>query len=232
MESLAEKKASLRALLLEQIDGWVDELIDESPAELNPVDMPERIRVPDLFSLCGAVTALTEEFRLQTRGYRKLNDEIATLRDHLDRAVAEPVNSTELPDNSGRNSWSEGRHEAQGELIGHFVEVHDRLYQTVQQLRTRLTGYGFFRRISGEKAMLQTIVQGLELSLERFDSALASCGLRRFGNVGDRFDPAKMRAAILNESSGKPAGEVTCVVRSGYFRFEQVWRYAEVEVAK
>ena len=232
------KKSQIRALLLERLEGWVDELLegDPPPTDWNAEDLPEGTGEPDLFSLHLAMTTLTEEFRLQTRGYRKLNEGIADISQMLDNAPGQTDQLKQLLNETfGENlkaARQEARQEGQAELIECFIEIHDRLFQTIQRLYRRLSGCGFISRLTGLRAIMEAVIQGLELAMARFDTVLAECGVRRYGEPGEQFDPKTMRATIIDDSLGKPSRMVTRVIRSGYYRFDKVLRYAEVEVAK
>ncbi len=236
MTTATDKKELLRNMLLERIDSWVEELMADNPEmELLSEDLPDNIREPDLFSLCSAVTALTEEFRLQTRGYRKLLEDIGSLSGRIDnlsaagRPAQTAAEATIADDCNVRERY---REEAQVELVEHFVEVHDRLFQTTLQIRQRLEAYGILRRLTGDKAVMEALLQGLDFTMQRFDAALAAAGMRRFGLCGDAFDPSTMRAVLVSTAVGGDSGKVTSVLRSGYYRYNQIWRYADVEVSK
>jgi molecular chaperone GrpE len=60
---------------------------------------------------------------------------------------------------------------------------------------------------------------------------LAGLGFPRFGNVGERFDPARHEAVGVVEAA-VPPGTVVAVVRPGYGRPEVILRPAAVLVAR
>lgn len=84
--------------------------------------------------------------------------------------------------------------------------------------------------------VLAGVSNGYAMSLRRLDRALAAAGVEPFGEVGQRFDPETMEAVELDTRSGraegKPDGEVVRVHRRGYRWHGEVFRFAQVTVAR
>ena len=76
------------------------------------------------------------------------------------------------------------------------------------------------------------LVAGLRAVLEQTEGILARQGVRRIGEVGERFDPARHEAVGVREAGDAPDMTVADVVRSGFAMGDRVLRPAEVIVAR
>jgi molecular chaperone GrpE len=73
---------------------------------------------------------------------------------------------------------------------------------------------------------------GLRAVLEQMESLLTRHGVRRFGELGDTFDPERHEAIAVVAEPGRPAGTIADVARSGYSVGDRVLRPAQVAVAR
>jgi molecular chaperone GrpE len=80
--------------------------------------------------------------------------------------------------------------------------------------------------------LMDSIITGYRMSLQRLDRALRDVGLEPIPCVGEPFDPEQMEVVAAVADSGRPAGEVIEEVRRGYRWRGRVFRYAQVSVAK
>jgi len=82
------------------------------------------------------------------------------------------------------------------------------------------------------RLLLESVVGGYRMSLQRLERALEQQGLTPIACAGLPFDPERMEAIEAVADSGRRAGEVVAVVRPGYEWNGKVFRYALVRVAK
>jgi molecular chaperone GrpE (heat shock protein) len=80
--------------------------------------------------------------------------------------------------------------------------------------------------------LIDSVVTGYRMSLQRLERALQQSGLEPIPCVGERFDPEQMEVVAAVADSGRPAGEVIEEVRRGYRWHGRLFRYAQVSVAK
>jgi molecular chaperone GrpE (heat shock protein) len=80
--------------------------------------------------------------------------------------------------------------------------------------------------------LIDSVVTGYRMSLQRLERALRHSGLEPIPCVGETFDPEKMEVVAAVADSGHPPGEVIEEVRRGYLWQGRVFRYAQVSVAK
>jgi molecular chaperone GrpE len=82
------------------------------------------------------------------------------------------------------------------------------------------------------RRLLDSLVTGYTMSVQRVERVLAQSGLEPVPAVGQPFDPERMEVVAVAADSGRPAGEVVAEVRRGYLWRGRVFRYAQVSVAK
>ena len=78
----------------------------------------------------------------------------------------------------------------------------------------------------------QRQVDALRAFLEQMEAILARQGVRRIGEVGDRFDPGLHEAVAVVPGAGGPAGTIAEIARSGYSVDDRVLRPTQVAVAR
>jgi molecular chaperone GrpE len=82
------------------------------------------------------------------------------------------------------------------------------------------------------RPMLDSLVIGYTMSVQRLDRALRQHGLEPIATVGQPFDPERMEVVEVVTTSDRPSGEVVVEMRRGYLWRDQVFRFAQVSVAK
>src|SRR5205807_1002936 len=103
--------------------------------------------------------------------------------------------------------------------------------------KTRPAGDAPLHRLAGETAdrmtaLLDSILTGYDMSLERLERALAEHGLEPIPAEGESFDPESMEAVEVATGAGAAPNTVTAEVRRGYLWHGRVLRCALVCVAK
>ncbi len=89
-------------------------------------------------------------------------------------------------------------------------------------------------QLAAERArrLLESLLAGYTMSLQRLDRALEQHELEPIDCAGQPFDPERMEVLEVVYDSGRPSGEVLEEVRRGYRWRGRVFRYAQVRVAK
>lgn len=82
------------------------------------------------------------------------------------------------------------------------------------------------------RRMLDAVITGYTMSLQRLERTLQQHGLEPIPCRGQPFDPEQMEVVEAVADSGRPAGEVIDEARPGYLWNGRVFRYAQVRVAK
>lgn len=91
---------------------------------------------------------------------------------------------------------------------------------------------GFEQAVQSIRQMLDSLVAGYTMSLQRIDRSIRQHGLEPIDAVGQPFDPEQMEVVEVATTSDRPSGEVVAEMRRGYLWNGQVFRFAQVSVAK
>lgn len=82
------------------------------------------------------------------------------------------------------------------------------------------------------RQLVTSIVTGYSMSVQRIDRTLAQHDLEPIPAVGEPFDPELMEAVEVVVEPGRSTTEVVEEVRRGYLWKGQIFRFAQVKVAK
>jgi molecular chaperone GrpE len=82
------------------------------------------------------------------------------------------------------------------------------------------------------RGLLDSLLTGYTMSLQRLERALSQNELEPILCVGAPFDPERMEALEIVAATDRPSGEVLNEVRRGYLWRSRVFRPAQVRVAK
>lgn len=268
-ESVPEPSETLRRRLVERFAAWLDETLarPEPPpgiaadllAELADAGAAEAendaSEAGDLYSLWSAVTALTQEVKLQGRAFQRLTDEIAPLGAALEathqghrEALAETRRVAEeaLGQRAERDARSarELERRVRRQTLGVLLDLRDRLergYRTAadqlaEMPREPPRAVRLFRRLRVEwerpLAAARALEKGYVLGLERLDEELDHLGVRPLESLGRPFDPHAMTAVDVEETSPQSDGMVLEVYRRGYAWGDEILRPARVKVGR
>jgi molecular chaperone GrpE len=209
--------------LLERFRVYLDELPDAAPAEPG-----EENRRTDLYSLFAELVTLKNEVRLESRQVKTVLDEFRAVFETLQASQAQLGGELER----ARAALPEQRRVALKPVLLELVELHDRLAAGLRALQSyrptvlgRLLGLG--RR---ERAVLQAIAQGQDISLRRLEQLLNSQQVTALAVLGQPLDPHTMRAAEVEHRNDVGNGIVTEELRTGYLWQGELLRLAEVKV--
>ncbi len=181
------------------------------------------------YSLWAAMTALTQEVKLQGRSFKELNDTLGSQASRMAERERELLRETER--------------RCRAEILGILMDLRDRLQRGLESLRasqaelSKTARRGWRARIfprPSEDAAGQTLAalqKGYEMGLERLDLTLEEFNAREIPCEGQAFDPRWMNAIDRQESSAFPEGMVMEVYRSGYEWNGELFRPAQVKVS-
>ncbi|MFZ1641866.1 MAG: nucleotide exchange factor GrpE [Candidatus Contendobacter sp.] len=209
--------------LLERFRAYLDELPDAVLAEPG-----EENRQTDLYSLFSELAALKNEVRLESRQVKTAFDEFRAVFETLQASQIQLGGELERT----RAALPEQRRAALKPLLLELVELRDRLEAGLRALQSyrptvlsRLFGLG-----QRERALLQAIAQGQDISLRRLEQLLNSQQVVALPALGQPLDPHTMRAAEVEQRNDVGNGIVTEELRTGYLWQGELLRLAEVKV--
>ncbi len=224
--------------------GLATELLEDQPADAEdraqhsePRSHSDLDSKSDLYSVWAAVTALSQEVKLQGRSFKQLADQIEPLaRDasllgdtaaNFERVIATQV--------------ARARVDVQRDRLELFFNLRERLERGDSAGRTLIAQANeaprnhYWRRRSTEKLdslkrAAWALAEGYTLALAEIDAALGQLGVSRIECVGKPFDPHSMQAVALERSDAEE-GLVLEVLRAGYLLGDEILRIAQVKVA-
>jgi molecular chaperone GrpE len=167
----------------------------------------------DRYRMWAALTALTQEVKLQGRAFKQLSDTL------------------------GRDNDARSRKE----VLDGLLELRERLLRGVETAGTRekvrpVFWDRIFRRrweqIRHALDVVDAMDQGYRLSLKSLDDLLARFEVRPIECKGELFDSRLMSAVDVEETLDAPEGTVLAVYRTGYEWNGAVYRPAQVRVAR
>jgi molecular chaperone GrpE len=270
----AETKEALRILILQRFTEWLDDVLaEEKPldgvaaellTELDHSKQAESVDhgagAYDLHSTWSALTALTQEVRLQGRTFKQLSEKITPL-DGLDATIDKLLAKHRDVLHEARRIAEEGRmdrrqreselklaarEDARRELIGLIVDIRDSLMiglrsaaesqRKLKNYRSRSLLKSFFRDKSEEQKhqleIVDSLNKGYQIGLDRMDESLQQLGVAEIQCVDNPFDPRTMNAIDIVETGEVSDGTVLQIYRAGYMIDNEVLRPAQVKVAR
>jgi molecular chaperone GrpE len=184
----------------------------------------------DLYSIWAAITALTQEIKLQGRSFKQLSETLAPLADL----------APQLP-----QMHREAQERARREMLDVLLDLRDRLGRGLEaarvsqaKMRESLESGWTARLLARHQALRQAseavnaLEEGCALSLDRLDEVLAQFDVRKIVCQGEPFDPGSMHAVDVEETEQAAEGTVVEVYRAGYEWKGKVYRPAQVKVAR
>lgn len=231
-----------REEILSRFEQWLDNALtrEDPPAGIdeeilaaitaNPAD--ETDGTGD-YAMWSAITALTQEVKLQGRAFKELN---TTLDVQADRAIDEL--RTQFGERE-RVLQRQAEQRSRKEILHALLDLRDRLERGLDSAKTgaaRLRHKKWLQRLVGPDPdpgaeAVQALLKGYELGLERLDQTLNDMNAREIRALGEPFDPRRMNAVDKQESAEVDEGIVLEVYRSGFEWNGEVFRPAQVKVS-
>ena len=247
-------RAGMGESIRRQLDGWLgDALADEQPPQGLAADLVSAIedRTPlppiegncDLYTLWSAVTALTQEVKLQSRTFKQVSDKLAELPEAVAKALDRQSSEPQEDETETRQASPPERSGPWKEQIDLLLDLRDRFERGLNSVREAGSGLarlpGWRRWFAGRRAeqenyaqVLSALEKGYTLTLERLDQALADYHVSPIDSEGKPFDCRRMAALDSEETDSVPDGTVVAVYRAGYEWQGEVFRPAQVRVAR
>ena len=169
----------------------------------------------DWYTMWAAMTALTQEVKLQGRAFKHLSDALAAEAEKpRPQGIAEraPRNAGAIVARPGSGAWH-GRSELRP---GFWDRIFRRRWR---RWSTRSVWSAPWRMATG-------------LSLGYLDDVLVQFQVHPIECVGEPFDPRRMNAVDVEETDRAEEGTVVFVYRAGYEWNGELYRPAQVRVAK
>jgi molecular chaperone GrpE len=192
----------------------------------------------DSYALWTAMTALTQETKLQGRAFQELNHTLAAQTEKIAEELRAVYAERE------RTLQREIERRCRKEALNALIDLRDRLGRGRESVRARQVEIAAgargprWTRWFGKRAAdpvgetLGALIRGYELGMERLDQTLDEFNAREIRCQGEAFDPRRMNAIESEESDAVPGGTVLEVYRSGYEWNGEVFRPAQVKVSR
>lgn len=251
----SERRAHYRALF----DSWLDRALaeDAAPSAIDaeilaaledPAATPAS---PDLYTLFEALTALTQETKLQGRAFKALSESVGPLLSRVDEvasrhgeALSEARRLCEEAMAVARGLESDRVREAQErcvlESLDLLLDLRDRFTRGLTSAEALLARAKrrsrLLARLRGGSPPLaeavKALLDGQRLTLDQLDQALRERGVSVIECLGRAFEPGSMSAVEVLETAEVADGTVVEVYRTGYEWNGSVLRPAQVKVAR
>lgn len=262
----AEFSSEERERIVRNFEAWLDRaMADEQPPQgltagllaalengdpLPPLESEQPgSNGCDLYSLWAAMTALTQEVRLQGRTFKQLNENLMHNAQVPEASAAEARSDVEdAPVEQDRMRQTEARRPGKQEIhlpLNVLLDLRDRVERGGNTARsaadelasTRLPRLARWLGVGGRYArhsqeILAALSHGYSLTLGSLDEALVDSKVSRIACQGKIFDPQRMIAVDIEQTSSVPEGTVVEVYRNGYEWNGDVYRTAQVKVAR
>ncbi len=192
----------------------------------------------DAYALWTAMTALTQEIKLQGRAFQELNHTLAGQTEKMAEELRAVYAERE------RTMQRETERRCRKEAVRALIDLRDRLGRGRESVTAReaemaaTPSAGWWARIFSKRqddsaaSAVSAMIRGYELGLERLDQTLDEFNAREIRCQGESFDPRRMNAIESEESATVPAGVVLEVYLSGYEWNGEVLRPAQVKVSR
>ena len=238
-----------RGEIVRRFEALLDSALagDDPPAALD-ADLLESVlngspqtandRHCDSYALWAAMTALTQEIKLEGRAFQELNRSLTGQTEK----IAEELRAVYAERERALRRETERR--CRRDILGGLIDLRDRLARGRESARARekemaaAERSGWLHKIFSSKpdsaaaGAIAALIRGYELSIERLDQTLDEFNAREIQCEGEVFDPRRMNAIDSEETATVPPDTVLEVYRSGYEWEGEVFRPAQVKVSR
>ena len=159
------------------------------------------------------MTALTQEVKLQGRAFKQMSETLARDTERRTRK----------------------------QMLDTLLDMRERMLRSLEAMRSREElAPGFidrifpsrWQRIQRALEVVEALEEGQKLALQSLDDLLAEYTVQPIECEGEVFDPRRMNAVEVEETSEVMDGIVLAVYRTGYEWNGEVYRPAQVRVAR
>ena len=205
--------------ILHRFEQWLDATLTPEgpppgiPAEILTGEENGPAEGTDLHAMWAAMTALTQEVKLQGRAFKQMSETL--------------VRETER--------------RSRKEVLDALLEMRERLLRGLEAVRARDKLQPSFldrifrarwQKIQRSLDVVEALEQGQQLALQSLDDLLGQFLVRPIECQGEFFDPKRMNAVAVEETDEVTDGTVLAVYRTGYEWNGEVYRPAQVRVAR
>ncbi len=250
----SEQRTHYRALF----DSWLDRALaeDAAPSDIDAeivaaLEDPATPASPDLYTLFEALTALTQETKLQGRAFKGLSESVGPLLSRVDEvasrhgeALSEARRISEEAMAVARGLESDRVRAAEErcllESLDLLLDLRDRFTRGLTSAealvaRAKRPSALLARLRRGSPPLVEAVsalLDGQRLTLDHLDQALRERGVSVIECLGRAFEPGSMSAVDVLETADVADGTVVEVYRTGYEWNGSVLRPAQVKVAR
>ena len=208
-----------RSQILQRFEQLLDTAMAEEgpplgiPPEILAGDAAPESSLTDWHTIWAAMTTLTQEIKLQGRAFKQLSDSVA----------------------------AEAERRGRRESLGALLEMRERLLRGLEGLRGHedlrpgfwdLIFTRRWRKVEHALGVVRAMEEGYRLSLGYLDDLLFQFQVQPIECEGRPFDPRRMNAVDVEETGRAAEGTVLFVYRAGYEWNGELYRPAQVRVAK
>jgi molecular chaperone GrpE len=226
-----EQHAEALARLSDALDALEQQRLRPSPP---PSSADESAR-----ALLKTLVELHDNLALAQREVQRVQDAVRPLLEQLVhpetnresvRAALSPSLPLDAPDSPARRTfWARwfGRKDRTHAVLANALAAARRQLQEAS-VREEL------RRQAADRAnqYVASIMTGYTMGMQRVERALEQSGLEAIAAVGQAFDPETMEALEVTHEAGRTTTEVVQEIRRGYLWRGQLFRCAQVRVAR
>lgn len=152
----------------------------------------------------------------------KLETQVKDLKDQLLRSYAEQENIRSIAKRDVENA----RTFAITSFAKSLLDTSDNLTRALDAVPEE------YREDKENHAVLATLFEGIKMTDDGLTKAFGKNGLKKFGEVGDKFDPNRHEALFEYPDPNSEAGTIGQVMKVGFSLKDRVIRPAEVGVIK
>lgn len=206
--------------ILRRFEAWLDStLTPEGPPPGIPTEILDGREVDtesaptDLHAMWAALTALTQEVKLQGRAFKQMSESLVR---ETERRSRKQVLDTLL--------------DMRERMIRGFQAIRER-----EELKPGILDRVFparWQKVQRALGVVRALEEGQQLALQSLDDLLAEYLVRPIECQGELFDPRCMNAVDVEETNDVMDGTVLAVYRTGYEWNGEVYRTAQVRVAR
>jgi GrpE len=215
-----EKALMDRKEILNRFESWLDSAI---AGEAPPAGIPDEIVTgnsetretdpTDFYSMWASVVALTQEVKLQGRAFKQLTESL----------------SREIEQRTRK------------QVIDALLDLRERLFRSLESVpeENNLQPSWWdklfssrMQRLRHSLEVLEAMREGYRLGLARLDELLGEFQIYPIECEGSLFDPRRMNAVDIEQTNNYEDGTVVSVYRAGYEWNGEVYRPAQVRVAR
>ena len=163
-----------------------------------------------------------QEQTTQPSKEEQLELQIKDLKDQLLRSLAEQENIRRI----AKRDVDNARSFAISSFAKSMLDTSDNLSRAMESVPVQ------YREDTENHPVLATLYEGIKLTDDNLNKAFTKNGLKKFGEVGEVFDPTKHDALFEYVDANLTPGSVGQVTKVGFMLHDRVIRPAEVGVIK